>query len=215
MEHDITPDQLQTTKQWLGSGSINIFGPPYAGKDTQGDGLVELLDAAPLVGGGDILRSSVIPGHVKEIMERGELIPTKDYIEIVLPFLSQAAFEGKPLVLSAVGQWHGEEEGVLKATAESNHALKAVVYISLPETLIWKRWEAHKALGNRGDRRDDAKESLEIRLKEFREKTMDVIGFYRETGILIEIDGDQPPEKVFADIIAGLSELIQKTTRSN
>lgn len=206
MKYNTTPKQQNDIKDWLGSGSINIFGPPYAGKDTQGAELVKLLDAAPLIGGGDILRSSTIPEHVKEIMERGELIPTKDYIEIVLPFLSQGAFAGKPLVLSSVGRWHGEEEGVLNVTTESHHPLKAVIYISLPEPLIWQRWEAHKTLGNRGSRQDDAKESLEIRLDEFREKTLAVLDFYRKMGILIEIDGDQPPEKVLTDIIDRLSE---------
>ena len=210
MKYDITPQQQNVIKKWLGTGSINLFGPPYAGKDTQGHYLVNVLDAAPLIGGGDILRSSSIPEHVKKIMRRGELIPTKDYIEIVLPFLSQDAFADKPLVLSAVGRWHGEEEGVLNVTTESHHPLKAVIYISLSEPLIWKRWEAHKKLGNRGSREDDAKESLEIRLKEFHEKTLAVLDFYRNMGILLEVDGNQAAEKVYSDIIEILCRFIKE-----
>lgn len=93
-------------KAWLGSGSINIFGRPFAGKDTQGKKLAALFDAT-LLGGGDILRGSTMPERIKALMRTGELIPTDDYISIVLPYLSQPALAGKPLILSSVGRWHG------------------------------------------------------------------------------------------------------------
>lgn len=203
MKENVATHQQEVIKKWLGTGSINIFGPQYAGKDTQGNKLVEMLDAAPLIGGGDILRSSVIPEHVKDIMNQGQLIPTKDYIEIVLPYLAQPAFANKPLVLSAVGRWHGEEKGVLQATTESNHPLKAVVYMKLAEEVIWSRWVANNSR-NGGLRQDEAKHALEMRLEEFRQKTLPVIDFYCELGLLIEIDGDQTPEKVFGDILNAL-----------
>ncbi len=207
MKYDITSKQRNLIKKWLGTGSINIFGPPYSGKDTQGNYLVKAFDAAPLLGGGEILRNSIIPEHVKTIMERGELVPIKDYIEIVLPYLTQPIFSGKPLILSAVGRWYGEEKGVIEVTAQSNHPLKVVVYIPLSDELIWERWETHRNLGNRGLRRDDERQSFEVRFKEFREKTLPVIDFYRDMGILITVDGNQPPKKVFEDIIDGLFEL--------
>lgn len=204
MRHEIPTNQKQIIKRWLDSGSINIFGPQFAGKDTQGNYLVDIFDAAPLIGGGDILRNSVIPQHVKDIMNQGQLIPTKDYIEIVLPYLAQPAFAGKPLILSAVGRWHGEEEGVLKVTMESDHPLKAVIYMTLPEATIWERWLALEGPRNGGVRQDEAKHALEMRLKEFREKTLPVIDFYRDKGILVEVDGNQTREKVSADITSGL-----------
>jgi adenylate kinase len=209
MKYVPNPEYIKVIKNWLGTGAINIFGPQFSGKDTQGNMLVKAFGAAPLLGGGDILRNSTIPKHSKQIMERGELFPTQDYIDIVLPYLSRPEFTGKPLILSAVGRWFGEEKGVLKVTAQSNHPLKAVIYLTLNEELIWKRWQNHKNLSNRGMRRDDAKESLEMRLKEFREKTLPVVDFYRNKGILIEINADQTPEKVFSDIINGLLPFAQ------
>lgn len=209
MDTTIDQNQLAVIKQWLGSGSINIFGPQYAGKDTQGEVLVKAFGAAPLIGGGDILRGSIVPEHVKNIMNQGQLIPTKDYIEIVLPYLAQPDFNGKPLILSAVGRWHGEEQGVLDVTTKANHPLKAVIYMTLSEEIIWQRWEAYKGLRHGGTRQDESKEALEMRLKEFSVKTLPVVEFYRDMGILIEVDGSGSKEKVFADIIDGLGKFAQ------
>ena len=209
MDTTIDQTQLAIIKQWLGSGSINIFGPQYAGKDTQGEMLVKVFGAAPLIGGGDILRGSIVPEHVKNIMNQGQLIPTKDYIEIVLPYLAQPDFNGKPLILSAVGRWHGEEQGVLDVTTKANHPLKAVIYMTLNKEIIWQRWEAYKGLRHGGTRQDESKEALEMRLKEFSVKTLPVVEFYRDMGILIEVDGSGSKEKVFADIIDGLGKFAQ------
>lgn len=211
MKDNVNPQQIEAIKNWLGTGSIDIFGPQYAGKDTQGHMLVEVLDAAPLMGGGDILRNSIVPEHIKKIMNEGRLIPTPDYIAIVLPHLSKPEFAGKPLVLSAFGRWYGEEKGMLQVATQSNHPLKAIVYLSLSETESWERWKKINPLSrNGGIRQDEAEYALEMRLKEFREKTLPVIDFYRSMGILIEVDGNQPPKKVFSDIIAGLLEFAQK-----
>ncbi len=202
MKHNINPKQQQTIKEWLGTGSINIFGPQYAGKDTQGSCLVETFDAAPLLGGGDILRNSVIPQHVEKFLNQGILVPIKDYIEIVLPYLTNPAFAGKSLILSAVGRWDGEQEGVLEVATKSNHPLRAVVYITLPEEVTWERWKKiHPQSRNGGVRQDEAQHALEMRLKEFKIKTLPVIEFYRSRKILIEVDGNQDREKVFSDII--------------
>ena len=199
----MTP-QVDIVRQWLGSGSINIFGRPFAGKDTQGRILAELFNGS-LLGGGDILRGSTIPDHIKALMHAGTLIPSEDYVNIVLPYLSKPAFQHHPLILSSVGRWKGEEEGVIEATRESGHELKAVVYLNLDEEKVISRWHALKDLNDRGERHDDTLEVLEIRLKEFREKTVPVIEKYRELGLLIEIDGDQPLDVVTNSVLRELT----------
>lgn len=193
-----------TLRDWLGTGSINIFGRPFAGKDTQGRKLAEHLNAA-LLGGGDILRGHDMPNHIKAAMKTGELIPTKDYIELVLPHLSNPDYTAQPLILSSVGRWHGEEPGVIAATEQSGHPLKAVIYLSLPEPVVRERWQAFAGTHSRGERHDDTAEVLEIRLQEYREKTLPVIEYYRQLGLLIEIDGTQTPDAVHAAIIDALT----------
>ncbi len=198
---------IKKIKAWLGQGSINIFGMPYAGKDTQGHLLAGLFEAE-LMGGGKILRNSVIPEHVKEIMEAGSLIPTADYLDIVLPYLSQPAFKGKPLMLSSVGRWDGEQEGVLEATTASGHQLKAVILLTINEAIAKERHSIADAQGDREARADDDKTVFDNRLNEFRTKTMPVVDFYRSKGLLIEVDGSDKPPQVTQAIIHKLAEKI-------
>lgn len=199
----LSQEQLATIRSWLGSGSINIFGLPYAGKDTHGSTLARLFDAV-LLSGGDILRNSVIPPDVKKIIDAGNLAPTDDYLRIVTPFLSQAEFENKPLILSSVGRWIGEEEGVVAATEASGHPTKAVIYLHLSEEMVHKRWEKSQEKGDRGDRADDAEHVIDTRIEEFREKTLPVIEVYREKGLLIEVNSDAEKHEVLETILARL-----------
>ncbi len=206
MHHSLTVEQINRIKTWLKAGSINIFGRPFAGKDTQGRILADMF-GAPLLGGGDILRNSVIPERSQKALKKGLLIPTDEYLDIVLPYLSQAEFKGKPLVLSSVGRWHGEENGVIAATERSGHPLKVVFYLEISEADVRGRRaksQEERSLGDRGNRRDDAPEIFETRLKEFREKTLPVIEHYEPTGLLVRIDGNRPGIEVTAQILEAL-----------
>jgi adenylate kinase len=205
----VDKNQIKKIKTWLGAGSINIFGIPFAGKDTQGKRLAELFGGV-LLGGGDILRGSVIPEHIQEDVAAGRLIPTDDYLQIVLPYLSQEDFKGKPLILSSVGRWHGEEAGVLEATAAADHPLRIVIYLHVKEGEERKRWQISQSTQDRGTRVDDSEDILLTRLEEFKTKTIPVINFYRDEGMVIEINGNQSPEQVTADIISALNERIRE-----
>lgn len=196
-------NQTKIIKDWLGEGAINIFGRPFTGKDTQGRKLADLLGGV-LLGGGDILRGSEIPQHIKELMHAGKLVPTEEYLKIVLPYLKQDELRGKPLILSSVGRWHGEEAGFLEAMAASNHSLRAVIHLKMSEDEVWQRWEAAPPRKSHGLRADDTYESLQTRLKEFRDKTLPVVEFYRDQGLLIEVDGTAEPDSVTQNIIAEL-----------
>jgi len=195
--------QLTTIAQWLGTGSINLFGRPFAGKDSQGRILTELL-GGNLLGGGDILRGSNMPEDIRAEMKSGNLIPSEDYVKIVLPYLSQESLKDKPLILSSVGRWHGEENGVIDALKSSNHPLKSVIYLMLEESEVLNRWRAHKSHDDRSGRHDDSEEIIAIRFKEFRDKTLPVIDFYRQTGLLIEVDGTKSREDVIKIILEKL-----------
>ena len=195
-----SPEVIATIQKWLDTGSINIFGMQLSGKDTQGEQLSKIFNA-PLIGGGDILRNSVIPARAQAALAVGDLIDTEDYIAIVLPYLDKPEFLNKPLILSAVGRWIGEETNVLAATEAAGHALKAVVYLNITEEEAYKRL----SVADRG-RDDDTEDNLRHRLEEFKAKTVPVIEVYRQKGLLIEVDGIQPPETITEEIIKRLFE---------
>ena len=51
-------------------------------------------------------------------------------------------------------------------------------------------------------REDDAPETVQKRLAVYHEQTQPLIDYYQKQGILKSVDGTQPMEKVFADIVA-------------
>jgi len=194
--------EIEEICSWLGTGSINIFGMPFSGKDTHGHELARFFDAR-FISSGDILRSPASPAHVQQHIAKGHLAPTDEFINIVLPFLSQKELVKHPLILSSVGRWHGEEPSVLLAAKESGHAIKAVIYLDISETEAIRRWEA----AERGREDDAAKHILLNRFNEFKIKTAPVVDHYRKLGLLIEIDGMPPKKVVTKDIVSKLSEL--------
>lgn len=202
MEEAETQIQTQSLINWLGTGSINLFGRPFSGKDTQANMLAKLFNCS-VIGGGDIIRNSKRYDLHKEL-ETGLLTPQTEYLKLVLPYLSLKKFAKKPLILSSLGRWHGEEPAIMKAAAESNHAIKMVIHLNIPESLVYKRWEAAKKLGDRGSRNDDTSNSIMTRLKEYTNKTLPVLDYYKQRGLLIEVDGSNSRKQVSEQIIKEL-----------
>lgn len=202
---------IEIIKKWLGNGSINIFGRPFAGKDNQANKLIEII-GGNLIGGGDILRSKHMPNDIKILMRTGKLIPTDKYRQIVLPYFKQSIFKDKPLILSSVGRWHGEEEMVIKSLRDSGHELKAVIHLEISEQESYKRWQNRDINNDRGERYDDTEEILKIRLNEYRSKTIPVINHYKKTGLLIEVDGTKTRNEVTADILKKLRKMVNRVS---
>ena len=132
-------------------------------------------------------------------------MPQNDFTSIVLPHLSKEVYSGKPLVLSSIGRWHGEEPAVMRATVSSGHPMLAVIYLELDEDEVISRWGLFGKEQDRGIRKDDKGESLRIRLKEFRNKTEPVIEFYRSKNMLIEVNGNDAVDVVTGNIIRKLA----------
>ena len=189
-------------KKWLSSGSINIFGRPFSGKDTQSKRLAKFFNAK-IISGGDIMRASK-NDKIKDSVDKGDLAPQKEYLSLVLPFLSSEKYRGKPIILNSLGRWHGEESPILSATHNTRHAVKAVIYLDIPETEVWKRWEEAEKNGDRGIRNDDNNKSISNRLSEFKNKTLPVIKYYDNLDILITINGTQHPDDVYQEILRKL-----------
>ena len=196
-------EKITAIKQWLGTGSINIFGLPMSGKDTQGIKLAETLDAKFLSSG--IIIRAMEKQSKDKFSEKGNLIPTNVFYEWVLPYFERPDLFKYPLILSSVGRWFGEEDQVMSVAAGAGHEIKAVIVLNISEADVEKRFNEAKILDDRGERADD--KDLEVfhnRLKEFREKTLPVIQHYRSLGLLVEINGDQTRDAVFNEIVEKL-----------
>ena len=196
-------DKLAQIKRWLGTGSINFFGLPMSGKDTQGLRLAKAL-GAKFLSSGLIIRKREAETH-QDMTKNGALIPTNIFYDWVLPYFARKDLRDFPLILSSIGRWSGEEDVAMTTASSAGHEIKAAIFLNLPEESAITRFNNTKTLNDRGDRSDDNDPVVfDTRLKEFREKTLPVLEHYHTLDLLITIDGDQTREQVFADLLDAL-----------
>jgi adenylate kinase len=200
----VSNEHLEKIRKWLGSGAINIFGLPFAGKDTHGHKLAELFNAH-LLSSGEVFRSSksLLSAEDQQVLDTGGLPPSDVFLRLFTPYFSKSEYTGKPLILSSVGRWFGEEQGILQAAETSGHPIKAVIYLHLSEENVRKRLQASKEIGDR-TRPEDDEQFLQTRIDEFNNKTLPVIEEYRKLGLLIEVNSDAEKSEVLETILARL-----------
>jgi len=197
------------------SNRLLLLGPPGAGKGTQSSRLAETFDLEHITTG-DALRANkdmeTEYGTPREYMDAGELVPDGLVNEIVEAAIDEAdgfILDGYPRNLSQVEY------------LDSITELDAVVFLDVGEDELLRRLTGRRVDPETGDvyhtefnmpddeaiverleqRDDDTEEVATERLEVYRENTEPVVEHYRETGDLIEVDGEADPDGVFDRIV--------------
>jgi len=183
----------------LQGARIVLLGPPGAGKGTQGQVLCQRL-GVPAISTGDMLREAVADGSelgnkVQGIMASGALVDDATMADVVRDRLAKPD-AGRGYLLDGYPRTLPQAETLAGILRDAGQELDAVLLVDVPEDELVRR-----AL-LRG-RADDKEEVIRERLRVYREKTAPLIGYYRERGLLREIDGNRPIEEVTAQM-AGL-----------
>jgi len=174
-----------------------LLGPPGAGKGTQAQVLGRRL-GIPAISTGDMLREAVAAGselgrRVESIMSSGSLVDDGTMAEVVRERLARPdAVRG--FLLDGYPRTLPQAETLAGILREAGRGLDAVLLVDVPEEELVRRTLA------RG-RADDKEGVIRERLKVYREKTAPLIGYYRERGLLREIDGNRPIDEVTARLL--------------
>ncbi|MBR3164394.1 nucleoside monophosphate kinase [Candidatus Saccharibacteria bacterium] len=204
-------EKIKSIIDWIGTGSVNIFGLPFSGKDTLGVQLAEAINGKFLSSGLILRAYNTQDKELYGEMSRGMLVPSNRFYEIILPYFAREDLADFPLILSSVGRWRGEEFEVIEAAESSRHPIRAVILLNLSEAEARRRWEASKVLADRGERTDDKSlEVIEQRINEFRKKTMPVIETYQEKGLLVPVSAHGTREEVFNNAVTKLAEFARR-----
>lgn len=138
-------------------------------------------------------------------MNSGALASTDKFRTIVLPYFANEDLKEFPLILSSVGRWEGEERPVMEAAANAGHPIKAAILLNISREEMEKRRKLALESLDRGARGDDLnEEALELRIKEFNEKTLPVLEVYKNEGLLVEVDAKESRDEVFQNTIEAL-----------
>jgi adenylate kinase len=213
---------------------IVMIGAPGAGKGTQARLLSERF-GYPQISTGDILREMAqadtsLGKEIKETQASGKLVSDQILAEVILNRTSREdctngfILDGYPRTL--------EQARNLEGLAANQKKEVLLVRFGVQEELLIKRMAGRRICTKCGEiynintrpprrdgycdldgaplmqRTDDTPETISRRFEAYRVATAPLVDYYRESGRLIEIDGDRQVEEIFkqlSDIVAASS----------
>jgi adenylate kinase len=178
---------------------------PGAGKGTQAAKLASHYEIAHLSSGA-LLRDEVTHGTeigrvAADYLERGDLVPDQLLFEVLWARVLDAARNGGYVLDGFPRTLHQAEEAYSMAKGLEGITLQAVVHLRVSNDELHNRLRAR---ADREGRTDDSEAVITRRFEVFDNQTQPLLGFYAKRGILVEVDGEQPVEDVFADITASV-----------
>jgi adenylate kinase len=209
------------------------MGGPGAGKGTQAKKLQNEL-GLPQVSTGDLFRENLknkteLGQLAKQYMDQGELVPDEVTVGMVRERLSRpdtangAIFDGFPRTIA-------QAEALEGLLAENSERVNVVPYIHVDRDLLLQRlsgrWtcpicgRVYHVLFNPPEqpgvcdvdggelyqRDDDTEETQRRRIEVYFEQTAPLLDYYRDKGLLVQIDGEQSIEEVYQALSQVITE---------
>lgn len=184
--------------------NIVLLGAPGSGKGTQAPKLMEAFKLHH-ISTGDMFRKEIasqspIGIKAKSIIDNGGLCPDDVTLDMLNSYLSKLG-ECKGYILDGVPRTIEQAQMLDGVNYDKPISISKVVYIKIDEEEIIKRILKRAAeLG----RTDDTPEVAKNRTEQYFKLTHPLIDYYKKQGKLIEIDGMQTIDEVFADICKAL-----------
>jgi len=206
---------------------IIMLGAPGAGKGTQAKKIAAKYQI-PHVSTGDIFRSTIKEGpelgrKAKEYMDQGALVPDQLTIGMLLDRIQKEDCKDG-YVLDGFPRTIPQAESLQKAITEMGQKIDFAINIDVPDENIINRMSGRRACISCGAtyhivynpskepgicdvcgselvlRDDDKPETVKKRLSVYHAQTRPLIDYYKEAGVLVNVDGTQALNKVFSDI---------------
>ncbi len=213
---------------------IVLLGPPGVGKGTQAE-LIAEKTGLPHISSGDLFRENIkneteLGKLAQSYIKRGDLVPDDVTIGMIRTRLSKPDCKNGAL-LDGFPRTTVQAEALATLLQEFDGKVDYVPYITAAETVLTERLSGRWTCKSQGhvfhekyyppqkvgvcdidgsalyQREDDRAETVIRRIQVYLAQTAPLIAFYRERGLLAEINGAQPIEKVTADLLSilGLS----------
>ncbi|MGB9640082.1 MAG: adenylate kinase [Anaerolineales bacterium] len=213
---------------------IILLGAPGAGKGTQAQIINEKL-GIPHISSGDIFRDNLknqtelgklADGYIKA----GQLVPDAITIKMIKERLSQPDC-ANGAILDGFPRTPEQAEALKQMLTEFNAQVERVIYISVADEVLIERLSGRWICKAQGhvyhilynppkvpgicdidgselyQRDDDKIDTVRQRIKVYHQQTQPLIEYYQNKGLLVEIDGNQPIEKISADIMNKLERM--------
>jgi adenylate kinase len=214
---------------------VVLLGPPGAGKGTQAK-LIQEQFAACQISTGDILREAVaqqtpLGREAGHYIHRGALVPDDVIVKLVAERLKEKDCEAG-FILDGFPRTIPQAESLDTILKRTNLRLNGVLSVQVPREVIIERLAGRRTCKNCGalshvvfdppkrsgicdrcggelfQRDDDREETIAHRLQVYESQTAPLVGYYRERGLLREIDGVGGIDEIRARVIRALGDLV-------
>lgn len=203
-----------------------FLGPPGAGKGTQAEKVCERFAIAH-ISTGDMLRKETREGtelglKAKAVMDAGGLVSDEIIIAMVQKRIQEPDC-AKGFLLDGFPRTIAQADALAGLTS-----IHTAVNIDVPVEVLVERISGRRMCPGCGAgyhiamydkdfcekcgqnlyiRDDDRPETVHNRIAAYNEKTEPLIHYYADKGLLHTVNGNQPPEKVLAEIAALVEKL--------
>lgn len=213
-----------------------LLGPPGSGKGTQSEFLVRALGFIHIATGDmfreHLRRQSELGRKAQNYIDKGVLVPDEITIAMLLDQIdttqsSSTVFDGFPrtinqaraLDIALMGRGRKVDHALLLEVSSEDLALRLGGRWTCPaDGTIYHETNSPPEIAGQCDqcpnllirRSDDEPEAIANRIQVYNEQTTPVAEYYEQTGMLVRIDGSQPPAQVRVELLKAL-----KNSRSN
>lgn len=199
--------------------NLILLGPPGAGKGTQANMLSDEF-SIPQISTGEILRTAVKEGtplgiEAKSHMDAGGLVPDEVVIGIVVERLQHEDCSNG-FILDGFPRTVAQADALQDNLKALGKELDRVIALQVDTEALVERLTGRRTCKSCGrgyhvrfdppaeegrcdvcggelvQRDDDREETIRKRMTVYEEQTAPLINYYRESGLLIEVDGMQP-----------------------
>jgi adenylate kinase len=178
---------------------IVVLGPPGAGKGTLCEKLVKRNDFVH-ISTGEMIRNSD-DKELKDLISQGKFVPDKTMIKLLQKELEGFDFE-KNLVLDGFPRTLTQAKKLDSILGKLRAGLSSAVYLNINSDTAKERLAKRSEEQDRADDKDE--EVIKQRFKEYREKTLPIIDFYRKSRKLKDIKSGVSEEEVYKRVVESL-----------
>ena len=213
--------------------NIILFGPPGAGKGTQGSKIVEKFNLHK-VSTGDLLRDEIknntdIGNEIRSLMDEGSLISDNIINDLIIKVISNKKFYNR-LIFDGYPRNLNQAMNLDSQIRKYKQKISCVLSLNVDKESIIKRISGRQTCINCGmvfnehyypasnknhacdpkflsKRTDDKKNTIQHRFETYLNKTLPILDYYKEQNLFHQINGIAEIDQIFEEICRILASL--------